>query len=127
MNRLLILWRAQPVLTSAFVLACAATVFFAGTFIYHAIYWAQHRDQAIQPWMTVGYISRSWNLNGREIDAAAGLPTPDVKGHPQPLSEIAADRGVPVSDIIAKVEAAIATLRAEEALRHGGDREGQEE
>jgi hypothetical protein len=127
MNRLLNLWRARPWLTSAFILACAMTLFFAGTFTYHTIYWANHRDQPIEPWMTVGYVARSWDLNGREIDAQAGLPTPDVKGRPQPLSEIAADRGIPVSDVIAEVEAAIKVLREEEAARHRGNDGGDGE
>lgn len=101
-------------MTSAFLLACAVTLFFAGSFIWHAVYWANHHEEPIRPWMTVGYISRSWDLNGRDIDELAGLPLPEVKGHPQPLSEIARDRGVPVAEIIAKVEAAIAELQARE-------------
>jgi hypothetical protein len=129
MNRILMAWRMRPVLTLVFLLACAVTVGFAGSFVYQTVYWAAHEEEPIQPWMTVGYIARSWDLNGREIDAIAGLPLPEVKGRPQPLSEIAADRGVPVAEIIAKVEAAIATLRAEEAARHGGkdgDKAGDE-
>jgi hypothetical protein len=120
MNRMLTLWRARPWLTTAFLLACALTLFFAVRFTVQTVYWSAHQDEAVQPWMTVGYVARSWDLEGREIDALAGLPLPEVKGRPQPLSEIAADREVPVSQVIAEVEAAIATLRAEEAARHGG-------
>jgi hypothetical protein len=114
MNRMVTLWRARPWLTSAFLLACAVTLFFAGRFTVYTVYWATHQEQPVQAWMTVGYVARSWGLDGREIDALAGLPLPEVKGRPQPLSEIAADRGVPVSEVIAEVEAAVATLRAEE-------------
>lgn len=77
----------------------------------------------IRPWMTVGYIARSWDLNGRELDALAGLPLPEKKGRPQPLTEIALDRGVPVAEIIARVETAIATLRARDATEDGADDE----
>ena len=112
MRRMLDLWRARPVLTSAFLLACAVTLFFAGRFAVYTVYWANHREMPVQAWMTVGYVARSWGLDGREIDALAGLPLPEVKGRPQPLSEIAADRGVPVTEVIADVEAALATLRA---------------
>lgn len=112
MTRFLALWRVRPVLTSAFLLACALTLFFAGRFVVHTVYWANHRDEEVRAWMTVGYVARSWGLDGREIDTLAGLPPPEVKGRPQPLSEIAADRGVPVSDIVAGVEAAVAELRA---------------
>jgi hypothetical protein len=119
MRRLFTLWRARPYLTTAFLLACALTIFFAGSFTYRTIYWAVHAEEAVRPWMTVGYVARSWDLDPRELDAAAGLPLPEIKGRPQPLSEIAADRGVPVAEVIADVEAAIAKLRAEEAARHG--------
>lgn len=119
MRRLFTLWRARPYLTTAFLLACALTLFFAGSFTYRTIYWTVHAEEAVRPWMTVGYVARSWGLDPRELDAAAGLPLPEIKGRPQPLSEIAADRGVPVADVIADVEAAVAALRAEEAARHG--------
>jgi hypothetical protein len=116
MNRFLTLWRVRPVLTTAFLLACVATLFFAVRFTVQTVYWANHRNEEVRPWMTVGYVARSWGLDGREIDALAGLPLPGVKGHPQPLSEIAADRGVPVAEVIEQVEAAVAELRAREGL-----------
>jgi hypothetical protein len=112
MNRMVTLWRARPWLTSAFLLACALTLFFAGRFVVFSVYWATHREVPVEAWMTVGYVARSWGLDGREIDALAGLPLPEVKGRPQPLAEIAADRGVPVSQVIAEVEAAVAQLKA---------------
>jgi hypothetical protein len=123
---MLLLWKARPVLTSAFLLACAATLFFAGRFTVYTVYWASHREMPVQAWMTVGYVARSWGLDGREIDARAGLPLPEVKGRPQPLSEIAAERGVPVSEVIATVEAAVAELRAERDAAHGGKAGGGE-
>lgn len=115
MKRLFMAWRARPWLTSAFVLACAVTLFFAGRLVFFTAYWATHREMPVQGWMTVGYVARSWGLDPRELDAAAGLPVPEVKGRPQPLSEIARDRGVPLSELVAEVEAAVAELRAREA------------
>jgi hypothetical protein len=111
-DRLKAAWQARPGLTFAFLLACAVTLGFTGSFAYHTVYWATHQNVAVRPWMTVGYVARSWNLDGREIDTLAGLPMPEVKGHPQTLKEIASDRGVPVADVIAEVEAAVKTLRA---------------
>lgn len=108
------LWRRRPVLTTAFLLACAATLFFSGRFVVQTVYWANHQEEPVRPWMTVGYVARSWGLEPMTLDLAAGLPLPEVKGRPQPLSEIAKDRGVPVEQIIAEVEAAITTLRAEQ-------------
>jgi hypothetical protein len=119
MNRYLALWRARPWLTSAFLLACALTLFFAMRFTVQTIYWANHQDETVQPWMTVGYIARSWDLDGRQIDAIAGLRLAGVKGRPKPLREIARDTGVPVDEVIKDVEAAIAVLRAQEAMKQG--------
>jgi hypothetical protein len=107
------LWRSRPILTTAFLLACALTLFFAVRFVVQAVYWSSHQEEPVQPWMTVGYVARSWGLDPHEIDELAGLPTPDVKGHSQPLSEIAKDRGVQVETVIEAVETAVDRLLAE--------------
>ena len=112
MSRLVTLWWARPWLTSAFLLACAVTLFFAGRFVAYSVYWATHQEVPVEPWMTVGYVARSWGLEPRALDAEAGTPMPQVKGHPQTLEEIARDRGVPVDEVIAEVEAAVDRLKA---------------
>ena len=112
MGRLWQLWRARPVLTSAFLLACGFTLFFAGATVYRATYWAMHREEPVSAWMTLGYVGKSWGVDPREMGALAGLALPAERGHPVTLAEIAKERGVPVAVIIADVEAAIATLRA---------------
>lgn len=108
--------RRHPVLTLTFALAVVLTLFFAGQFVARVIYWSNpdHRNQAVQPWMTVGYVARSWGLSGPEIDDLAGLPRPD--GHPLTLQEIASQRGVPVAEVVKAVEDAIALLKAREAV-----------
>jgi len=105
------LWHRHPVLVSAFAIALTLSVFFAGRIVFRVVYWSQHRELQVQPWMTVGYIGRSWRLDPRAIDAMAGLPSP-VAGHPQTLEQIADARGVPVATLVAEVNAAIAALRA---------------
>ena len=91
MMRLWQLWRQRPVLTSAFLLACAVTLFFAGASSVTAPSTGRTTsEEPVSAWMTVGYVGRSWGLDPREIDAVAGLPLPEVKGHPQTLAEIAA-------------------------------------
>lgn len=106
------LLRRHPLLVLAFVLASLGATFFAGRIVWNAVYWAQHRQEPVQPWMTVGYVGHSWGLPPREIDARAGLPLP-VKGHPLTLQQIADQRGVPVAEIIALVEATVAQMQAE--------------
>lgn len=114
--------RRHPFVSAAFALAMALTLFFAGQFIQRAIYWSDpaHHNQQVEPWMTVGYIAQSWDLHGPDIDKEAGLPLP--KGHPLTLQQIATDRGVPVTDIIAEVQAAILRLKAREAVQDALDR-----
>lgn len=106
----------HPVLSLAFGLALALTLFFAGRFVAQAVYWSNpaHRNQPVAGWMTVGYVGHSWGLSPHEIDAEAGLPRPD--GTPLTLAQIAAGRGVPVAQVIAEVEAALARLTARAAL-----------
>lgn len=108
------LWRRHPVLLSAFVLAATLSVFFAGRIVVQSVYWATHREAEIAPWMTVGYVGRSWGLDPRAIDARAGLPMPE-RGHPLTLEEIARQRGVPVAEIVALVRDTVAAMKAEEA------------
>ena len=112
MKRLFTVWQTRPWLTSAFLLACGVTLFFAGRLVVYTVYWSTHREMPVEPWMTVGYVARSWGVDPRELDDAAGLPGPEERGRPQPLAEIARDRGVPVAEVIADVQAAITTLRA---------------
>jgi hypothetical protein len=112
MRRMWALWTARPWLTSAFLLACAVTLFFAGRFTVYTVYWATHQEVPVEPWMTVGYVARSWGLEPRALDAEAGMPVPEVKGHPQTLEEIARDRGVPVAEVIAEVETAVERMKA---------------
>ncbi len=105
------LWRRHPVLVAAFVLALILSLAFAGRIVWRGVYWAEHREVEVQPWMTVGYIGRSWRLDPRAIDAQAGLPVP-TEGRPFTLEQIAVQRGVASAQVVAEVEAAIAALRA---------------
>lgn len=111
------IWRHHPYLSSAFLLASAVTVFFLIRILSQAIYWfdPDHQRQQVRPWMTVGYVARSWDLHGPDVDQAAGLPPRD--GHPQTLMEIARDRGVPVAEVVKQVEDAVALLVARKALQ----------
>ena len=106
-------FRRHPLLSAAFVLATVVALVFAIKVAWGIVYWEVHENEPVEPWMTVGYIGRSWDLSPREIDRVAGLPPP-MHGHPFTLSEIARQRGVPVAEVIAEVEAALAELRARE-------------
>lgn len=114
-------FRRHPVLSLAFALALGLSLFFAGQFVMRTIYWMnpEHHNQQVMPWMTVGYIGRSWGVDPRELDGEAGLPLPD--GDPMTLQQIASERGVPVADVIAEVQAALLRLKAREAVQDALD------
>jgi hypothetical protein len=118
------IFRAHPYAATGFVLATAVTLFFVVRILVSAIYWANpaHHNETVKPWMTVGYIGTSWHLEPAEIDALAGLPGPKDgtgKSHhgPWTLQQIADARGVPVADVINEVNAALAKLQADQALK----------
>ena len=111
------LWSQHPFALTGFLLAAAVALFFAGHLVVRTIYWMDpdHRNMVPQPWMTVGFIGKSWGLDPRLIDEKAGLPSPgEGRGGPRTLQDIARERGVPVAQVIVEVEAVILTLKAAE-------------
>jgi hypothetical protein len=108
---MLTIFKRHPYLSGAFSLASLAAAGFAVHFVYNLIYWQAHENEQVRPWMTVGYVGRSWDLKPHLIDEMAGLPQP--KDRPLTINEIAKLRGVPVSEVIAQVEAAVAKLKAQ--------------
>ena len=106
-------FRRHPFLAGAFSLALLIMLVFAASFAWRLAYWQMHAEVQVQPWMTIGYVGHSWGLKPTLIDETAQLPLP-VNGHPYTLQEIADQRGVPVSSVIADVEAAVAKLKAEQ-------------
>ena len=107
------LWRSHPRALSGFVLAAAVTLFFAVRFVASVLYWHDpaHIHEPVKPWMTIGYVAKSWGLRGPDIDAAAGLPKPKG-GHPFTIHDIALQRGVPEAEIMKLVEDTVAMLVA---------------
>ena len=106
--------RRHPWLTAAFLVFTALALWLLAETFNHARGWHGAPEEEVRPWMTVGYVGRSWDLDPRAIDGVAGLPLPEEAGRPLTLQEIADRRGVPVEEIIVLVEEAIHTLRDEE-------------
>lgn len=104
------LFKRHPWLVSGLAVATILSLFFAVRFAIGVAYWTAHQNEPVQPWMTVGYVGKSWGIDPRRIDSAAGLPG-TRRGHPVPLAEIARQRGVPVETVIREIEAAITTLK----------------
>lgn len=102
------LWRRHPVALALFGLASLAALLFAVRLAVFTIYWADpaHRQLSPEPWMTPGYLARSWGRDPAEIGAALGFDAPP-SDRPT-LAEIAAERGIPVEVLLAEVAAFLA-------------------
>lgn len=108
--KLAVAWQQQRVLFLAFVVASLLTVVFIGrTAVFYA-YWATHKEVPIEPWMTIGYVARSYDVDRDLLRGALDLDTdwPDRRT----LAQIAASRGIPVDALIDMIEEAIAQARA---------------
>lgn len=115
------LWAAAPVATAVLALALAFGAFFAVRMVAFWIYWhdPEHRHQQIEPWMTPRFISHSWQLPRELVLEAIGAPPrPD---HLMNLEEIAQAQGVPPEELVARLEAAIAAFRADQAPPAAGE------
>ncbi len=114
------LWQSHRKALIGFVLAATITLFFLVRLTVQAIYWSNpaHHDMPPQPWMTVRFVGRSWGIDPGLIDDKAGFPDPRAAGgHPLTLAEIARQRGQPVEQVIAELEAVLLALKAQEPPR----------
>ncbi len=109
------LWRDHRALLLAFLLALAVTLFFIGRLAVSALYWASpaNHDVAIKPWMTPGYIARSYRVKPDVVFTA--IPYQPVPGKPRSIAEIAAETGTTPAEVTAAIARAIAAERARTA------------
>ncbi|WBU54687.1 hypothetical protein [Paracoccus sp. SCSIO 75233] len=105
-------------LGAAFLLAVALSGFFGFRLVDRALYWADpdHLHQEPAPWMTVGYLARSWKMPPQELGRTLDLEPEDIRGNR--LSDIAEETGIPVAELIDRLNQRL----AQETLRDGRDR-----
>ena len=108
------LWHEQRVALIAFCVALSLTLFFGGRIVLRAVYWAnpEHHRQDPAPWMTPGYLARSWHLPNAAVDGVVGFDPQTFTGPGRPtLDWIATQRGVPVEVLIDTLRTALPALR----------------
>jgi len=107
------LWRRHRILTSAFVLAMALAIFFAGRTIFFVAYWSDpaRQDLPPEPWMTIGYVAHSWHVPVEKLARDLDLPPPPKDGPRPSLERLAEDRGQDFEEFKAEIEASLAELR----------------
>ncbi|MBC7147258.1 MAG: hypothetical protein H5U24_17935 [Thioclava marina] len=107
MSKLRYLWAHHKPASIGFILAVTLALFFGGKFVTRAVYWSDpaHRHQSPEPWMTPGYIAKSWHLQIEEVDAILGIENgPALVGYGRPtLDRIAKATGQPVGDLLHKL------------------------
>ena len=104
------LWQHHRLLTLAFAASIVLLVVFTGRFAASAIYWSQHRNEPIEPWMTIGYVARSHQVKPEALQLALGLD-PRARDR-RPLIKLADDDLLKLSAMIETLEAAIADEKA---------------
>lgn len=100
------IWRRNPILTLAFLLALGACVFFSFRAVNMAMVLANRAEKPVAGWMTPRYIARAYGLD--RDDLARLLATTDREDARQPLYSLAREQGVPVTDLIAEIQALVA-------------------
>lgn len=97
----------RPVLLRlAFLLTLALALAFAVRLGFGVLYWNANQTRPIEPWMPIGYVSRSWDVPPETLAQALDIELGSLPR--QSLERIAAQQGVPVTDLIARLDAAIA-------------------
>lgn len=94
-----------------FALALIGTLYFGIRVAMGAFYWSDpaHQDQAIEGWMPLGYVGRSWNVPREVMVEIAGI-TPE--GRPRrSLEMIARDENIPLPVLIERIRTGIAQWR----------------
>ena len=100
----------QWLVVIAFVLVISFTGIFAVRTVRRAIYWHYHQDEPIRPWMSLGYIARSYNVPPWVLQQALGLP-PRNGPDRRPIREIAREQNRSVNEVIAILQNAIVHAR----------------
>lgn len=104
------LWRENRLLVLAFLAFLALAIFFGTNAVLKARDFRAPKEQPIAAWMTPRYVAHSWDVPRDEMMAILGLEPPP-RGRIT-LEELAAEKGLPVEDYIARIEAGIAAFRA---------------
>lgn len=91
-------------LAAGFALALLAALVFAGHAVWVAVRVAGE-PALVEEWMTPGLVMRTYGIAPEALAAALGIAPGTAKG--ETLAEIAEAQGVPVEEVVARVQAAV--------------------
>lgn len=104
------LWRDNRLALIGFCMALTLVAFFAVRLVVQTIYWSNpaHIHQMPEGWMTPGYVERSWHMPPRALAGVLDItPGPGQRG--RTLAEIAADQGIPLDELMARLNDHLST------------------
>ena len=101
----------RKVMLAGFKVAALLTAFFVVRTVFFAVH-LMDPDRGLYPvegWMTPRYISRAYDIPREDLMTILHLAADDKPR--LPLKRLAAGRNIPLDDLIAEIEAAIAARR----------------
>jgi len=101
----------QWLVVLAFVVVVSFTGLFAVRTVRRAVYWHRHHDETIRPWMSLGYIARSYGVPPWVLYQALGLPPKAGGPDRRPIREIAREQHRSVDEVIGILQDAIVHAR----------------
>ena len=99
------LWRRKPLVLIGFTAAVTLSALFGYRAFAHYSDLQDRIGKPVAGWMTPGFIARHYDLDLDDVFEALGIEENTPKH--QPLSRMARNTGVPRTELIARVEAAI--------------------
>lgn len=105
-------WKQHPWAAAILALASLAALIFAVRLAIFTVHWMDpaHREVAVEGWMTPGYVAMSWQIPKPVVMEMLGLDErPEERVQ---IKDLAAQRGIPVAELIAELEAALAAEKA---------------
>jgi len=106
------LWRHHRYLLIGFSIASLLTLGFLIKFAFSVAYWSNNRDATIEPWMPIGYIARSYQVEREWLMLQTGLPSSEFRAR-ETIENTAKAAGISFEDMEARLLLAIEARRAE--------------
>lgn len=106
------LWQHNRLALIAFVVVVCLAGIFGVRSVSHYIYWADpaHQNQPLAGWMTPRYVGQSYNLPPEIVQQALGIMD-DGPPRRRTLDRIAAEQGITLDEMQARVEEAVEDWR----------------
>lgn len=112
MKTLNYLWQRHRYLLLGFTAATLVTLVFVVRFVLSVIYWSDHQDVLIEPWMPIGYIAQSYRVEREWLSEQTGLTQGDIRPR-ESIGSIAENAGMEFDRMRTLLLTAIEAKRAE--------------